>query len=176
MICRGGRALAQVVPQAVFGAGSRLAGNFSDAVAVQVVNHKLSIMCSGPDINTQIDAPELFSLQGISVQVNIAGIARLGIVFGVGRIPFYHQIVAAVIVQVTCTHIAGSIAVTFISGSNSALGPIQADFFISLSPDGDRRRLFLLHSIHHGSHSISAAEAALSIGVVGNLQSFAVEL
>jgi len=125
VVCCGGRPLAQVVPQAVFGAGSRFTGNFGNTVAVQVVHHKLGIMRSGPYVDTQVDAPEFVAVQSVSVQVNIAGIARMRIVFSVCGLPFYYQIVPVVVVQVPRTHIVGSITVTYVIGGNPARRQIQ---------------------------------------------------
>ncbi len=89
----------------VCGAIGCFAGNFGLTVTVQVINHKLGIMCSFADILTQIDSPQELSVQAVSLEFGLSGKAVVGVVPG-PHLLLDDNLVLAVSVQITCGTIA----------------------------------------------------------------------
>ncbi|CAM4514736.1 hypothetical protein PATY110618_27055 [Paenibacillus typhae] len=54
--------------------------NFSFAVAVQVIDHQLRIVGSGPDVHAKVNPPQLRAVKLNSINIDIAGITGLGII------------------------------------------------------------------------------------------------
>lgn len=46
---------------------------FGLTVIVQIVNHKLGVMGAGTDVLSEIDAPQLFAVQAVTIYQNFAG-------------------------------------------------------------------------------------------------------
>ncbi|MNC26291.1 hypothetical protein D3C75_744160 [compost metagenome] len=81
------RAVADYGAFAVFRAVRRFDDDFGFTVAVQIIHHQLGIMRSRADVDTQIDSPEPRAVKFNGVDIDIAGIAGLRIVFRVARAP-----------------------------------------------------------------------------------------
>ena len=52
-----------------------LHGHLGTAITVQVIDHKLSVVCSGADITPQVNAPHECSVHPVGVNINRPGIA-----------------------------------------------------------------------------------------------------
>jgi hypothetical protein len=63
-------------------------------------------MGPGTDVLAEIDLPKARPIQLITVQIDVTRITRLGIVFGVGRVPFQDDLVFAVPIHVPHAAIA----------------------------------------------------------------------
>ena len=67
----------------------RLAHQLGLAIAVEVIDHVLGVMRSGTDVPAQVDAPQPCAVEFVAVDIDIPGDAALGVVLGVGGVPFH---------------------------------------------------------------------------------------
>src|SRR5690554_6473751 len=68
VVGRGCRPLTDVSAGAVLGPRSRFYHNFGFTVSVKIVDQKLGIVGTCPDIGAQINTPQMRPIQGISIQ------------------------------------------------------------------------------------------------------------
>jgi hypothetical protein len=101
---------------AVLGAVGGLHGDLGLAVAVVVEHLELGVVRAGPDVAAEVDAPQPGAVQLVRVDVDVAGVAGLRVVLGVGRIPLEHDLVLAVAVQVADARVVGAVGVATPSG------------------------------------------------------------
>ena len=57
------------------------------------------------DVHAEINAPELLTGERVAVDIDLVGLAFLGVVLRSGGIPFHEQLIHAVTVHVADTHI-----------------------------------------------------------------------
>src|SRR5699024_11557252 len=81
---------------AVGGAVGRLDDDLGRAVGVVVVHLGLAVVGAGADVHAQVDPPQLGAVELVRVQEHVAGVAGLGVVLGVGGVPFEDQLELAV--------------------------------------------------------------------------------
>ena len=93
------------------GAIGGLEGNLSLAIAVEVVGQDLRVVRAGTDVAAQVDAPQLGAVQFVGVHVDVARVAGLGVVLGVGRRPRLDDLVLAVAVEVRNGGVVGRVGV-----------------------------------------------------------------
>ena len=98
--------LARTVDRAV----ACLHGDFGDAVAVQVVDHELRVMGARADVLAQVDAPQLFAVHLVAVNIHVARVAALRVVLLVARVPLYDKFEFPVAVQVAHAHVVRGVA------------------------------------------------------------------
>ena len=88
-----GAGVADDLAGAVRGAVGGLHGDLGPAVAVVVVHLELGVVRAGADVAAQVDPPQPGAVQLVRVDEHVAGVAGLGVVLGVGRIPLEHDLV-----------------------------------------------------------------------------------
>lgn len=64
-----------------------------------------------PDVLSQVDTPQLSSVELVAVEVDVSRQSRLGVVLGVCRVPFDDYLVLPVAVDVAHGAVVGSVAV-----------------------------------------------------------------
>ena len=89
------------------------AGDLRPAVAVQIVDDELRVMCAGADVRSEVDAPQACPGQRVGVEIDRAGVAALRVVFRVRRIPFDDELVLAVAIQVAGARVVRAVGVGF---------------------------------------------------------------
>ena len=94
---------------AVLGGVGGLADHLRAAVAVEVVDDELGVVGAGPDVAAEIDPPQALARELDTVDVDLAGVAVVGIVVGVGRIPFQEDLIFAVPVHVAHGAVIGRV-------------------------------------------------------------------
>ena len=75
------------VPGPSTGAVGGLHGDLGLAVAVVVVDLELGVVRAGPDVPAEVDPPQAGAVELVGVDVDVAGVAGLGVVLGVRRDP-----------------------------------------------------------------------------------------
>ena len=86
-----------------------LGHHFRAAVTVKVVDHELGVVCSRADISSEVDSPESRAVELHAVDEGRAGVAPVGVVVGVGRIPFEEDLIFAVSVDITYRAVVGGV-------------------------------------------------------------------
>ena len=94
---------------AVDGAVRSLGHHFRASVTVKVVDHELGVVCSRADISSEVDSPESRAVELHAVDEGRAGVAPVGVVVGVGRIPFEEDLIFAVSVDITYRAVVGGV-------------------------------------------------------------------
>ncbi len=156
--------------------GRGLADHLRLAVTVEVVDEELGVVGSGADVLAQVDAPELGAIQLVAVEEHFAGIAVVGIVVGVGRVPFQDDFILAVAVHVAHTTVVGAVGIGSAVGSGSALRTVEGQRPVKVGPGlhGLRhlpwRRRIHLGLLLVGNDAVAAVGSALRVGVVGDGQ------
>src|SRR5262249_44743604 len=92
------------------------AGDFGLPVSIEIVNLKLRVVRAGANVATEVDAPQPRPIELVSVQVDIAGVAGLRIVFRVRGVPFEDDLVFAVAVEVADATVVRGVGVTLANG------------------------------------------------------------
>ena len=98
-----------------------LANQFSLAVAIEIIDEKLGIVRTGTDVLTQIDAPELGTIQFVAIQDHIARIAIMRIIMGITWVPFQNQFIFSIAIHIAHAAIIRGVAIAFPIGSDATL-------------------------------------------------------
>ena len=114
---------------AVHRAVRRLAGHLRLAIAVEVRHKELGVVCAGTDVLAQVNAPQACAVQPVAVNEDIAGLALLGVILGVGGIPLHKDLIGAVTVHIAHRAVIGRI------GAAASCGRIQIQLKIALVGD-----------------------------------------
>ncbi len=96
---------------AVHRAVRRLHGDLGLAVAVVVVRLELRVVRAGTDVAAQVDPPQPGAVELDAVQDRVAGVAGLGVVLGVGRLPLEDEVQRPVAVEVGHGRVVGLVGV-----------------------------------------------------------------
>ena len=86
-----------------------LADEFCTAVAVQVIDDELRVVGACADVAAQVVPPQALAAELEAVDVNLAGIAVVGVVVGVGHVPLQDDLVFPVTVHVTHRAVVGGV-------------------------------------------------------------------
>ena len=112
---------------AVHGGVGGLADQLDTAVAVQVIDDELRVVGACADIAAQVDAPQALAAELEAVDVDLAGVAVVGVVVGVGRIPFQEDLVFAVTIHVADRAVVGGIGGTLTVGHRAVQRDVEGD-------------------------------------------------
>ena len=126
-----------------------LANHFRLSIAIKVENQELGIVGTGTDILAKIDAPELCSVEFITIKNHIASIAIVGIVVRVGRVPFHYQFILTVTIHVAHATVVRSVGIDPAIWSSSTLRTVDGQRLIQISP---RLHWFRNLPLHRGIH------------------------
>ena len=77
-----------------------LADHLRLAIAIEIIDQELGIVSTGTDILTQIDAPELGSIQLIAVEDDLSRISIVRIVMRIGWVPFQDDFVFSIPINI----------------------------------------------------------------------------
>src|SRR5690606_4626398 len=141
--------------------------HFSFAITIEVVHDKLRVMRSRTDIATQVYPPQASAREFIGVNEDVAGVAGLGIVLCVRRLPFHDDFVFTVTIQVTHTQVIGDVVVGHPIRGCATVGTLQVDRQIRIAPDRTRRTVTRFAAINHRTHGVAGCGAATAVKVVG---------
>ena len=95
-------------------------------------------MGTGANVHSEVDTPEQFGIHRvatcmpvdpIAVEIDIAGLAALRVVFGIRGIPLHENLVFAVAVDIAHRAVAGTIG-----GAVHGSGALQVDLHVGLCP------------------------------------------
>ena len=152
-----------------------LADHFCLAIAVEIIDQELGIVGTGTDILTQIDAPELGSVELVAVEDDLSRIAVMRIVMGIGRVPFQDDFVFSVSIHIAHATVVGGIFIGFSIGSDTAGRTVDGQGAIEIIPWLNRLRNFSFsRSIHPGfllisDDSIAAGSRTFPVCIIGQL-------
>ena len=122
--CIGG-SLTHEPPLAIQTSSRGFANQFCLAIAIEIIDEKLGVVRTGTDVLTQIDAPELGTIQFIAIQDHIARIAIMRIIMGITWVPFQNQFIFSIAIHIPHAAIIGSIAIALPIGSDATLWMID---------------------------------------------------
>ena len=80
-------------------------------------------MCSGADIPSEVDAPQLRAVEAVTVEDHVAGVSVVGIVVRVGRFPFQYQLVVAVTLHVSHATVVRRVGILSSVGGDASFRP-----------------------------------------------------
>ena len=89
----------------------RLHGDLGPTVAVVVVHLELGVVGAGPDVAAEVDAPQPRAVEPVRVDEDVAGVAGLRVVLGVGRVPLQDDLELPVAVEVAHAGVVGRVRV-----------------------------------------------------------------
>ena len=142
---------------------------FGLTVIVQIVNHKLGVMGTGTDVLSEIDAPQLFAVQAVTIYQNFAGIAVVGVVVRVARVPFQDDFIFSISVYIAYGSIIGRINVGISRRSDTVCRLLHRYLDIACRGIGGQGITAVLaigfFSFHNRTHFVSCSVRAC-IGVV----------
>ena len=155
--------------------GRAPAHDLGAAIPVEIVNHEIHVMRARADIHPEIDAPDRSRRSGIEfvgVQVGVSGVAALGVVLGVGRIPLENELVFAVTIEIAHTAIVGGVGVGT-AGIGAAGRDLQGDGEVladrTVCREGKGGARGLLDAAKHGADGVGVTDrkGGGAIGVIG---------
>nr|GEU28583.1 indole-3-acetaldehyde oxidase [Tanacetum cinerariifolium] len=165
-----GRALA------VHRAVGRLGHHLGQAVAVEIVRQERGVVGARADVLAEVDAPQARAVEFVGVQIRVARVAGLGVILGVGRLPFDDQFVRAVAVQVGRGAVVDLVRVRHAIGRGAPGRRLHRDRFVRRGPGGARAGICLFDAAHHRAHCVMVGGAAAPVAVVERIEWRAVEL
>ncbi len=130
------------------GAWSRLEHQLRPAVTVEVVDEELGVVRARPDVDAEADAVEQGAVETVGVEVHRPGVADLGDVLGVARVPLHHVLVLAVAVHVTDAHVVGAVGVALTRRRHAVRRLAQRQVVEGRRPRGHRFRPLDGHAPH----------------------------
>ena len=74
---------------------------FCMSVAVEIVDDERHVVSTRADVDTQIDAPETSTVETVAVEECRSCIAVVGIVVGIGGIPFQDDLILSVAIDIS---------------------------------------------------------------------------
>src|SRR5690606_475377 len=149
------------------GAGGGLEHHLGLAVTVEVVDQELGVVGSGPDVHAQVDAVEQGAVQLVRVDVDVAGVALLGDVLGVGGVPLDDVLVLPVPVHVTDAHVVGGVGVRLPHRGDAVGRALQRQVVGVAGPGRDRGAEVDLHTVHHRGDLGRGVPRPVLVEVVG---------
>ncbi|MCY1230252.1 hypothetical protein D9M72_426580 [compost metagenome] len=140
------------------------------AVAVKVVGEQLGVVRARPDVVAQIDAPQLGAVHLVGVHVDVAGIAGLRVVLGVGRRPRLDDLVLAVAVQVGHAGVVGGVGIGLAVLGDAVGRLVQLDGQVVLRHRSELPgELVLPVTVAHRLDDVLGGRSALRIDVHGGV-------
>ena len=82
-------------------------------------------MRTGTDVLTQIDAPELGTIQFVAIQDHIARIAIMRIIMGITWVPFQNQFIFSIAIHIAHAAIIRGVTIAFPIGSDAAFRTVD---------------------------------------------------
>ena len=125
-------------------------------------------MRTRPDVDTQVDPPELRAVELVGVEVLVARVAHLGHVLGVGRVPLDDDLVVTVPVQVGDGGVVRTVRVGLADGRDAVGRLVQRDVEVPVAPDVGRRRSALARSAERHD-AVPCVRRTLRVEVVGRV-------
>ena len=126
-------------------------------------------MCSGADVHSKVYAPQLCAVQLIAIQIHIACIAAVGVVFGVRRVPLQDYFVFAIAIHIAHATVVGRIVVGNLVGSCSSCGLVERYLKAQTAPRTDRFGGVDGHSVLLNHHLILARCSSIVVNAAGFL-------
>src|SRR5262249_59056298 len=87
------------------------AGHLGLPISIEIVNLKLRVVSACANVATEVDAPQPRPVELVSVEVDIARVAGLRIVFRVRGVPFEDDLVLAVAVEIADATVVRAVSV-----------------------------------------------------------------
>jgi hypothetical protein len=123
---------------------------------------------AGADIAPQVDAPHERAVEPVGVDQGRPGIAAVGIVVRIGRLPLDQQFVGAIAIQVSGRAIVDHIGKRRAVGLHATRGFTQGDGLERLGPGGDgARAVVALGPSQHRTHAVGRAGGTAGVDEIG---------
>ena len=103
---------------------------FRTTVTIQIKYHELSIMCACTYITSQINTPQLLSIQLVTVENHRTGITIMGIIMCIGRVPFQNNLILTISIHIPNAGIIRSISICLSRQSSPSFGTYQRNIQI----------------------------------------------
>ena len=123
-------------------------------------------MCSGADVVSHVDAPQLGAVQLVTVEYRGAGEASMCIVGLRAGLPFHDQFVFAVRVHVGSRAVVGRVMVIHVM-EGAVGGAVEAELHEHVRPRGDGVGGVHRYPVVFGHDAVGGGPAALGVEVVG---------
>ena len=161
------------------GAVGGLDGELGLAVAVVVEHLELRVVRTRADVAAEVDAPQPGPVQLVGVEVDVARVAGVGVVLGVGRVPLHDDLVLAVAVEIADAGVVRGVGVPLTRWCGPARWDLQryvaaAGHDAGLTRNGiQRQRLFCgvlgsaLDPVGHGPYDVLGARGRTGIHEAG---------
>ena len=92
---------------------ARSVGGFHDklclSVAIQVIGDKGHVVGPGADVDTHVYTPEKCAVKTVAVEEGRPGITIVGIIVGIGGIPFQNDLILSVAIDISYRSVVGTI-------------------------------------------------------------------
>ena len=102
-----------------------LARDLGFPVAVEVVDHELRVVRAGADVAAEVDAPQPRAVELVGVEVDVACVAGLRVVFRVRGVPFDDDLVFAVAIEIADAEFVGAVGVVLADGRDARRRDLQ---------------------------------------------------
>ena len=134
-----GRGVANHLALSVNSPVGRLHHHFCTTVAIEVVYHKLCVMSTCADVVSQIDAPQLCTIQPVAVDIGVSSKSGKHIVFGIRGVPLQEYLILSVTIHITDAGVIGMIGVALPVGRNTVGRLIDGNGQIAVGRAGLQR-------------------------------------
>ena len=162
-----GPSIADHCADAIHRAVRRLHDDLGLAVTVIVEDLELGVVRSGPDVVAQVDPPQPRAIELVGVDVDVAGVAGLGVVLRVGRVPLEDDLVLAIAVDVSDGGVSCTVGVGLTVLGVSIGRLVESHVEGLVIPDAERRRHPLLHTAHHRGNPVGGISRSGRVKHVG---------
>ena len=164
-----GGSCCHVLPLAISGSRCCLANNFRLSIVVEVINEELGVVCPSPDVLAEIDAPQLPSIKLVSVDDDVACISVVGVVVGIGWVPFDDELIFTVAVEVAGATVVRRVGEGLAVGCHASFGTVDGQSSVEVVPWLDFFCLLFLSSlVYHDA--VGAGGSAACVGEVGYVE------
>ena len=110
--------------------------HFGAAVTVEVADDERYVMRPAADVDAHVDAPEQRTVEAVAVEERGAGEAVVGVVAGVGGVPFQYEFILSVAVHVAHAGVVGGVGEGAAVGGRAAVGLLQGDGDVAVGGSG----------------------------------------
>ncbi len=163
-----GVGVADHLARAVHGAVGRLGHQLGAPVAVEVEGQVGRVVRAGADVAPQVDAPHERAVEPVGVDQGRPGMAAVGIVVRIGRLPLDQQFVGAIAIEISGRAVVDHIAKWRAVGLHATRGLTQGNGLERLGPGGDgARAVVALGPPHHRAHAVGRAGGAAGVDEIG---------
>src|SRR5262249_21971064 len=147
------------IAHAVNGSVRGPAGHLCLAISIEIVNLKLRVVRAGANVTTEVNAPQPRPVKLVSVEVDIARVAGLRIVFRVRGVPFEDDLVFTVAVEIADATVVRAVGISLARRRHARRRNLQGNAQVlpdwSVGSQGERRARRLLEAEDDRTHKIS---------------------